>query len=174
MYDIPPGGGWGWGDVKFLDNSYDEKYRVTLGGPASDLNFRASSGKEYTSYVDTHESQLTDDGTLMVTAVNVTQTDLSSVGGRKDGWVNDGQFYEIDPKTNEILFSRSELENVDQVPMEWCLQPLLGEGTNGNDPWGYLHLNSVAKYGDHYLLNSRYMCRIFWRNQDGKVEWTIQ
>lgn len=116
--------------MKFLDASYKEKYFVPLDGPRSDLNFKASSGKEYSSYVDTHESQMTADGTIMVTAVNVTQADLSSVGGPKDGWINDGQFYEIDPKTNEIVFSWSALDHLDQVAMEWCLQPMYDEGTN--------------------------------------------
>jgi hypothetical protein len=61
-------------------------------------------------YADLHESFITDLGTILVTAVNTTQADLTSVGGLVDGWILDNWIFEIDIKTNEIVFSWSALE----------------------------------------------------------------
>ena len=49
--------------------------------------FNTGTGDEFPSYIDSHEDQITEDGTMLVTAVNITQTDLSSVGGA-EGWLD--------------------------------------------------------------------------------------
>ena len=126
LYEINPILGFGWGYVPFLDSSYEEMYRVTPGGRGSDLNFKPPGGGSYDSYIDLHEAQPTDIGTLLVTAVNATQLDLTSVGEPKDGWVTDGQFYEIDVKTNKILFRWSAAKTCGKYPWSFATNLYMG------------------------------------------------
>lgn len=168
--------GFGFGHISILNSSYDEIHRVTVDCKAE--NFVTSYGSEFfSSCIDIHESQLTDNGTILVTAVNVTQADLSSVGGPKDGWIQDGLVYEIDIKTNEILFRWSAYEHINELPMSNDIAPLgatgAGSGANQTDPWGYPHLNSIAKYGDSYLVSSRYMCSLFFLAPNGTITWHL-
>ncbi|KAJ6005755.1 hypothetical protein N7451_003699 [Penicillium sp. IBT 35674x] len=168
--------GFGFGHISILNSSYDEIHRVTVDCKAE--NFVTIYGSEsFSSCIDIHESQLTDDGTILVTAVNVTQADLSSVGGPKDGWIQDGLVYEIDIKTNEILFRWSAYEHINELPMSNDIAPLgatgAGSGANQTDPWGYPHLNSIAKYGDSYLVSSRYMCSLFFLASNGTITWHL-
>lgn len=164
--------GFGFGAITIVNSSYDEIHKVTLDCKAENF-VTIHDPMEFESCIDIHESQLTDNGTMLVTAVNVTQADLSSIGGPKDGWIQDTLVYEIDIKTNEILFRWSAYEHIDQVPLSNVFAPLDGAGGNKTDPYGYPHLNSVYKYGDSYLVSSRYMCSLFFIASDGSVTWTL-
>lgn len=109
------GKGFGFGHIGILNSSYDEIHRVTLS--CKEHNFvTVFDPMEFDSCIDIHESQFTDNGTILVTAVNITQADLSSVGGPKDGWIQDGIIYEIDIKTNEIVFRWSAHEHLLKFP----------------------------------------------------------
>lgn len=164
--------GYGFGAISILNASYHEIHRITL--PGTDQHFVTTADPEiFPSYIDIHESQITSDGTILVTAVNVTQFDLSPIGGPKDGWVQDGLFYEIDIKTNKVLFRWSTVEHLSEIPLTNTELPLLGSGTSKTDPYEYPHLNSVAKYGDSYLLSSRFMCSIFLLDKNGNVTWHL-
>lgn len=164
--------GFGYGGISIVNSSYDEIYRVTL--PGEEHKFlTVADPQTFESYIDIHESQITDQGTMLVTAVNNTQMDLSSLGGPEDGWVQDGLFYEIDIKTNEVLFRWSTVEHVSELPFSDIVLPLNGEGENGTEPFEYPHLNSVAKYGDSYLVSSRYMCSLFFIDKNGNVTWNL-
>lgn len=163
--------GFGFGGISILNISYDEIYRVTLPG---DHRFSTVADPQtFESYIDIHESQITDDGTILVTAVNITQMDLSSIDGPKDGWVQDGLFYEIDIKTNEVLFRWSTVEHLSEVPLSDIVLPLEDSGQNKTAPFEYPHLNSVAKYGDSYLVSSRFMCTLFFIDKNGNVTWHL-
>lgn len=162
--------GYGFGVISILDSSYHEIHKVTL--PREKGNFFTSYGPQ-DSYIDIHESQITEDGTILVTVVNTTRADLSSVGGPKDGWLIDGLFYEIDIKSNEVVFHWSALDHVSEIPMTNAVVPLDGKGHSASDPWAYAHLNSVAKYGENYLISSRYMCSVFFINKHGHVIWHL-
>ncbi|RJE18632.1 hypothetical protein PHISCL_09036, partial [Aspergillus sclerotialis] len=162
--------GFGFGSIVIRNSSYDQLYEVTLSQEQG--NFFTSYGP-MDSYIDIHESQITDEGTILVTVVNTTRADMSSVGGPKDGWVQDGLFYEIDIKTNKIVFSWSALDHLSEIPMTNVEVPLDGKGKDASDPFSYAHLNSVAKYGDNYLISSRYMCSIFLLNKTGNVIWHL-
>ncbi|KAJ5397868.1 hypothetical protein N7509_005981 [Penicillium cosmopolitanum] len=166
------GEGFGFGHISILNSSYDEIHRVTL-DCKSEKFVTVFEPMQFDSCIDIHESQFTDNGTILVTAVNVTQADLSSVGGPKDGWIQDGLIYEIDLKTNEILFRWSAHEHVDQVKLSYLRAPLDGSGLNQTNPYGYPHLNAIYKYGDSYLLSSRYMCSIFFLDPNGNVTWHL-
>lgn len=66
-------------------------------------------GNELTAQIQCHQAYVTDRGSLIVSAYNATPADLTSIGGFPNGWVLDSMFYEIDIKTQEILFSWSAL-----------------------------------------------------------------
>ncbi|KAL4967810.1 arylsulfotransferase family protein [Aspergillus stella-maris] len=160
--------GFGYGHIVILDSSYQEIHRVTLPG-TENKRFVTATNETFPSYIDIHESAITEDGTILITAVNVTQSDLTPVGGKKDGWVQDGLVYEIDIATNEILFSWSAVQG--HLSLDYVEFPLGEKGANKSAPYEYPHLNSVAKYGDQYLVSSRYMCSIFLLDKDGEIVW---
>ncbi|KAI2471517.1 ASST-domain-containing protein [Annulohypoxylon bovei var. microspora] len=170
--------GWGYGIIQILDDSYTSIYNVSL--TAEEENFVTIpelDPTELVSYLDMHESKITAQDTILVTVYNVTKYDLSSVGGPEDGWVADCLFYELDIKTNEILFKWSALSHVDQIPISDVLQfyPLADYGKNQSLPYGYFHMNSIDKFEDgSYLISSRYYCSFFKIAKDGTVEWTMQ
>ena len=170
------GNGFGFGYISILNSSYDEIHRVTLS--CKDLKFVTIYDPiQFDSCIDLHESQLTENETILVTAVNVTQADLTSIGGPKDGWIQDGLIFEIDIKTNEVLFRWSAYEHSNEAPMSYDWAPIgvagAGSGTNRSDPYGYPHLNSIYKYDDDYLVSSRYMCSVFLIASNGTLIWHL-
>lgn len=170
--------GFGYGIIQILDNSYESIYNVSL--TVDDGNYKAFSGWDDSglySWIDMHEARITPQGTMLVTLYNATQYDLSSIGGPENGWVTDSLFYEIDIETDEVLFSWSALDHVDEIPLENVVQfyPLEDYGKNRTLPYGYFHINSVDKFEDgSYLISSRFFCSIFKIAHDGSVEWTLQ
>lgn len=168
--------GFGFGHISILNTSYHEIHRVTLS--CKEQNFvTIFDPMQFDSCIDIHESQFTADGTILVTSVNVTQADLTSVGGPKNGWIQDGVIYEIDIKTNKILFRWSAHEHPKEAPMSYDRAPIgaidVGTGVSKTDPYGYPHLNSIYKYGKNYLLSSRYMCSLFFLKPDGGLIWHL-
>ncbi|OQD91168.1 hypothetical protein PENANT_c001G04371 [Penicillium antarcticum] len=93
-------GGYGYGKVHILDNTYNEIYSVILQD-----NFSTPTGETKNSYIDVHEHIITDRNTMIVTAVNVTQQNLTSAGGSGTQWMIDSHFYEIDIASNAVVFS---------------------------------------------------------------------
>ena len=127
--------GRGNGLIYIYDNSYEQIQKVTLKGDFLEL----TPGVTYPSNIDVHELQITPNGSLIVTANNVTQADLSSVGGPGDGWVVAGLVYEIDIASNEVLFSWNSLDHLDKLPFTDSLYPLGSEGYTGANQslaWG--------------------------------------
>ncbi|KAK3646207.1 hypothetical protein LTR22_014419 [Elasticomyces elasticus] len=89
------------------------------------------------------------------------------MNGTADGWVFDCLFFEIDPKTNEILFRWSALEHVAITDSH---EPL-GQTGNASVPYDWFHINSVTNMGDHYLVNSRHTWTIYYLNSTGSIDW---
>ncbi|KAL4919850.1 ASST-domain-containing protein [Aspergillus aurantiobrunneus] len=145
-----------------LNASYHEIHRVTLPRTPSDP-FVTATDKSFPSYIDIHESAITEDGTILVTAVNVTQADLSPVGGDRRGWVQDGLVYEIDIETNKVLFRWSAVEHGKELTLGYVEYPLDGKGGDRSTPYEYPHLNSVAKY----------MCSAFLLDKNGDIVWLL-
>ncbi|KAI1321566.1 Arylsulfotransferase-domain-containing protein [Xylariaceae sp. FL0255] len=168
-YPEPVGRGYGY--VVLLNNAYEVVANITLAG-----NFVTASGATFDSNIDLHEIFITNRGTVLVTANNVTQTDLTSVGGPSDGWVVDGQFYEIDIATNQVLFSWNSLNHTSSIPFSFSTYPLGSEGfdaKNKTDAWGYFHINAVAPYDDGYIISSRYTCSEYHISAQGDVVWRL-
>ena len=164
--------GRGYGTVSILNSSYQEIANVSLSG-----NFQTLTGETFPSNVDVHELYITSNNSIVVTANNVTQTDLRSVGGPEVGWVVDCLVYEINIETNKVLFQWSSLEHLSEIPLNASLYPLGSEGftgTNQSNAWGYFHINSVAPYEDGYLISSRYLCSALAIDSTGKVKWRLQ
>lgn len=161
--------GFGYGAIFIFDQTYKNIYNVTLPQNKDGLNLQTftgwdSSGLADGSWIDMHEDLITPEGTMFIPAINVTSTDLTSVGGPVEGWIADSLFFEIDIKTNEILFQWSHLDHLDEIPLvdSAAVYPLEDLGTNQTYPWGPFHINSVERFADGgFLVSSRYYCSIF-------------
>lgn len=163
--------GFGIGSISILNSSYHEIHHVTLPG---ELNFKTIyDPKPFQSYMNIQEDFITDQGSIVVTATNVTQADLRPVGGPEDGWVLDELFYEIDIESNDILFQWSALDHLAELPFSDSRRGLAGAGRSEKDPWHYMSLNSVAKYGDSYLMSSHFMCGAYFISSKGTVLWHL-
>ncbi|KAK6217140.1 hypothetical protein QIS74_07254 [Colletotrichum tabaci] len=178
---MPEPYGFGYGAVFIYDQTYRNIYNVTLARHKDGLNLQTFAGWDASglaggSWIDMHEDLITPRGTMYVPANNVTQADLTSVGGPADGWVVDSLFFEMDIKTNEILFQWSHLDHLDEIPLadSAAVYPLGDLGRNQTYPWGPFHINSIEPFADGgFLVSSRYYCSIFKIAQDGSVEWTL-
>lgn len=120
--------GHGYGNVTFLDGSYNEILTVC---PA--LNLTTPDNVFYPCENDLHESYVTERDTILITAYNATPLDLSPVGGPKNGWGFDSGFFEVEPRTGEILFSWFPQAH---IPVNLTRQPRQGTGMNQSIPFG--------------------------------------
>ena len=170
-----PVAGHGMGVVRILDSTYKEMCTVGL----NDGTFVAGDGANnsaYASYIDLHEALITPQGTILVDAYNSTPHDLSSVGGSKDVWLVDNQFYEIDIKTNKTLFKWSSLDHIVQIPINqsgFIENGAPVDGQNATHPWEYFSLNSVCMLEDGYLISSRLFSSIYALARDGSIKWHL-
>lgn len=73
--------GRGSGSIHILNNAYQEIAVVSL----YDGVFLTLNGTSNMSNIDLHEIYITNRNTVVVTANNVTQADLRSVGGPRNG-----------------------------------------------------------------------------------------
>ena len=165
--------GRGNGEVVVLNREYERIATVTLAGNFVELE----PGARFESNIDLHEILLTDRGTVVVTANNVAQADLTSVGGPADGWTVDSLVYEIDVATNEVLFEWKALDHLDQLPFSISVYDLGEEGFTGANQslaWGYCHINSAEPYDGGYILSARYLCSaIAIDGTDEHVKWRL-
>lgn len=160
--------GFGYGTVHILDNTYREIYTVTLQD-----NFVSPDGAPRDSYIDLHESHVTDRNTLLVTAYNVTQHDLSSIGGKVDDYMLDGMFFEIDIATNEIVYQWSALDHLQDIPLEASKQGLGADQGTQDKPWDAYHINSVELMDEGYIISLRHYWSGFYVHNNGSVMWQL-
>lgn len=128
--------------------------------------------------VDQHEQYLTDHGTLLVTAYNATPWDLSPVGGPAKGWLLDGLVYEIDIKTNKVLFKWRASDHPETIPLNGTNIPYgdntAGDGTNITEAFDYFHHNAIQAFEDGYIVSSRHYWTAFYISKaTGDVIWQI-
>ncbi|KAJ5116696.1 hypothetical protein N7456_001044 [Penicillium angulare] len=155
--------GRGWGEVQIYDDEYNLLKSVCL-----QLNLTLPTGTTTDCDADVHESFITEDNTILLTAYNTSQADLTSLGGEKDGWVYDSIAVELDLETNEPVFIWSPLAHLN---VNLTHEPFTG--SNLTDPFDWFHINSIQKWGDHYLINSRHLWRTFLVNRQGEIVWYI-
>lgn len=125
--------GWGAGVGEILDETYTTI--ATVGHPEE-------------LPLDLHEFNLTSRGTALASLYELRNSDLSSIGGAKDGVLVVGHALEIDIATNKVLF---DWVSIDHIGVDESYQPL---PSAASDPYDYFHLNSIAEAADGNLLVS--------------------
>jgi hypothetical protein len=160
--------GFGYGAVHILDNTYKEIHTVKLTG-----DFVTPSGQPEPSYIDLHESKITDHGTMIVTAYNVTQVDLSAAGGLKNGWLLESQFHEIDIATNKLLYSWTPYDYPAQIPLVKSHNAVRKQGQTQDKAWDAYHINSIDPVEDGYLVSLRYFFSGYYVFRNGTIKWQL-
>lgn len=122
-------------------------------------------------YADLHELQLTPQGSAYLTAYTLVRADLSSVGGSKDGALQDPVVQIIDIKTGLVMFEWHAYGHV-ALTDSYASSP-----TDPNVPWDFFHLNSIDPdpWGDgNFLISSRNTWAVYEVNrQSGTVQWRL-
>jgi hypothetical protein len=126
---------------------------------------RAGNGYD----MDAHELKLTPAGTALTMSYFVVPWDLSKVGGRRDGLVEDNVVQEIDVETGAVLF---EWHTLGAIPLGESYRPAPKEGGKIHDPW---HLNSVEldRDGD-FVVSARHTSALYKIDREtGEVAWRL-
>ncbi len=142
--------GHGIGEYVIADSSYRTIRRVQAG-----RGLRA----------DLHEFVITPQDTALYTSYLVRSADLSSVGGPRDGTIQDAIFQEQDLATGEILH---EWHSLDHVGLEESYWPVSSD-------WDFFHLNSVDLDGDGDLLISARSTHTVYKidRRSGAIVWRL-
>jgi hypothetical protein len=146
--------GHGVGEHVIFDDSYREIVRVRAGhGYRGDL----------------HEFLITPGDTALLVTYARRRTDLSPIGGSKDGMAWEGLVQEMDIQTGEVIFEWHSLEHV-RIEESYVEPP--------EDPehvYDYFHINSIAVDHDNNLL---FCARNTWavykvERNSGEVLWRL-
>jgi hypothetical protein len=146
--------GHGVGEYVIFDGSYSEVRRVKAGdGYQGDL----------------HEFSITPQDTALLTIYTETRTDLSPIGGRKDGPVWDGIAQELDLESGEVLFEWHSLDHVG-----------VGESYRGpeddpDEPVDYFHINSIeVDPDDNFLISAKGTSAVYKVDRkSGEIMWRL-
>jgi hypothetical protein len=113
---------------------------------------------------DLHEFVITPRGTALLTSYVVRKADLSSVGGSRQGTIQDAIFQEVDLATGRLLL---EWHSLDHVPLGESYAPVEAN-------WDFFHINSVDLDGDgNLLISSRSMQTIYKLDRTGRILWRL-
>ncbi|MGH2904422.1 MAG: arylsulfotransferase family protein [Solirubrobacteraceae bacterium] len=113
---------------------------------------------------DLHEFVITPHDTALLTSYLVTKADLSSVGGSKEGTIQDAIFQEIDLATGRLML---EWHSLDRVPLTESYTPVTPD-------WDFFHINSVDLDTDgNLLVSSRSTQTIYKLDRSGKILWRL-
>jgi hypothetical protein len=143
--------GYGRGTGVIVDRSYRHQARIRPVGGAP---------------MDMHELRLTPEGTALFTCYpRWVRADLSAVGGPRDGRVLESVFQEVDVRNGRLLLEWRSLEH---VPVQESYEPL-------QDPYDYLHLNSIAVAPDgNLLVSGRHTWTVYKLDRaSGQVIWRL-
>jgi Arylsulfotransferase (ASST) len=145
------GNSGGAGEGAILDSSYR---RIAF----------VHAGNGY--YADSHEFQITPQGTALLDAVVATKANLTSVGGPANGTVQDCVLQEIDIKTGQVLW---EWHALGHIPLSASYAPYRG------GRYDYLHCNSIQQLPNHnLLLSARHTWAVYEINKHtGNLVWTL-
>jgi hypothetical protein len=137
--------GHGEGEYVIFDDSYREITRVQAGN-----GYRG----------DLHEFSITPHDTALLTSYFATKTDLSPIGGPKDGMAWEGIAQELDIETKEVLFEWRSLDHVGVA--ETYRVPPQDPGT----PIDYFHINSIdIDFDGNFLISAKGTSAVY------KVDW---
>jgi hypothetical protein len=127
-------GGYGKGTGQVFDDTYRQVAAV-----------RADNGLD----ADLHEFLLTPRGTALITAYSLVKTDLSGLGGPRNGEALDGVVQEVDVVSGKVVFEWHSLDHVD-LAESYNTPP----GSSSTAPFDYFHINSIDVAPDGDLLVS--------------------
>ena len=146
--------GHGVGEYVIFDGSYREITRV-----------RAGNGYKG----DLHEFSITSRNTALLTAYASTPTDLSSIGGPKDGIAWGGIAQELDIETGKVLFEWRSLEHV-SVEESYRKPP-----QDPSTPLDYFHINSIdIDFDDNLLISAKGTYAVYKIDREsGEVIWRL-
>ena len=119
--------------------------------------------------MDAHEVKLTPAGTALTMSYFVVPWDLTKLGGRRDGLVEDNVVQEIDVETGAVLF---EWHTLGSIPLGDSYRPAPKERGKIHDPW---HLNSVEldRDGD-FVVSARHTNAVYKVDREtGEVAWRL-
>ncbi len=144
----------GYGTGRILDTAYRPVKTVRMG-----------NGYD----VDAHEFELTDKGTALMISYYVVPWDLTDLGGRKDGLVEDNVVQEVDVETGAVLW---EWHTLGTIPLGESIRPAPKEAGRQHDPW---HLNSVALDADgDVIVSARHTSTIYKIDREtGDIVWRL-
>ncbi len=141
--------GHGVGEYVIADSAYRTIRRVqAAGGLRGDL----------------HEFVITPSDTALLTSYVVRKRDLSSVGGSRDGTIQDAIFQEVDLASGRLLLEWHSLEH---IPLSESYAPVTAD-------WDFFHINSVDLDGDGGLLVSgRSTHTVYKLDRGGTILWRL-
>jgi hypothetical protein len=99
---------------------------------------------------DLHAFEITPQGSALFTVYDAIRCNLSAYGGPADGAVADTLFQEVDLKTGLVRFEWHALDHVSLAESYMPAKP-----GSPHSPWDFFHINAIAKYGSHLLVDSR-------------------
>ena len=170
----PASGGWGYGDIYLMDESYQVFNTVTTGGslPPHETDF--------------HDMTITDDDTMLLLAYVATQTDLTEVGGTEDGWVENAVVQEVDMESGDVVFEWSALDHIPVTDsmLDFEQEHQAQEDDEDDDeaelgtqdqPFDYFHINSATLDDDgSILVSARHTHAVYQLDRDtGAVQWIL-
>ena len=130
----------------------------------------ASVGAGNGYQADLHEFQITPQGSAFLTAYSLVSADLSSVGGHRDGILQDAILQEVDIPTGLVMFEWHAWGHVG-------LADSYGRMPYANLPWDFFHINSVSldPWGDgNFIVSARNMWASFEVDHvSGAVLWRL-
>ena len=146
--------GHGVGEYVIFDGSYREIARVRAGN-----GYRG----------DLHEFLITPEDTALLVAYVPKRTDLSPIGGLKDGMAWEGIVQEVNIETGELIFEWHSLEHVGIE--ESYIEPL----DDPNYLYDYFHINSIDVEPDgNLLLCARNTWSVYKvERENGKIIWCL-
>jgi hypothetical protein len=146
--------GHGVGEYVIFDSSYREIERVHAGN-----GYRG----------DLHEFSITPRDTALLTVYTKTRTDLSPIGGPKDGLVWGGIAQELDIETGEVLFEWRSLEHVGVG--ESYREPPQDSGT----ALDYFHINTIEiDFDGNWLISAQGTSAVYKVDRgSGEILWRL-
>ncbi|KAF1986580.1 hypothetical protein K402DRAFT_377156 [Aulographum hederae CBS 113979] len=155
--------GYGRGNYYMLDETYNIAYNLTNVG----LSVRG----------DFHEFQLTRNGTFLCTSYEPITADFSGEHpDRKENWILDSIFQEIDVETNDLIFEW-RASSIFKLADSFVYPGEEGQtdGSNPDQAFDFYHINSVTKDDlGNYLVSGRHTHSLSYIDHNtGKVLWNI-
>ena len=106
-----------------------------------------------------------------MTFYNVTKADLTSLGKRRNGWLIDSGFQEVDIATGKLLFEWRASDHF-RVNETYMTHPF--GGYIESIPFDFFHINSVDKDSQgNYLISSRHTHSVSCISPSGQLVWIL-